>query len=446
MSMKGKIYSAVAVLVLVAVVIVAVAIYGILNINSDVQALGRQAKRAVNLSTIDSIVLSREIGSLQLILATDPERKQELVKNYLDASEANMAQEIADYLTNFPEDATPEMLARPKTIQELWNVYVRSTNRVVETALHDSAQEAHATAQTMTSFWAELSREIDEIINSITNDVSDRLIAWRSTLLGVKTTIANYRFYLARMIDSPSDEETARMADEVRKQFNSLIESIASGASVPLGHGQRAAAMAERIESFRPTMEEVIRIGSIQSRVNALRLLNTEVEADLQKLEHYVADLIANSTKDQNESLDHAIARGRDIVIQSLIVAVVGILLGLLMAWRTISTIVGRLNSIISELGEASHQVQSASGSISSASQELADGANEQAASLEETSSALEQMASMTRMNADNATKTNDTTIANNKAISVGSQAVDELKDGIIHALLDGEGEAACVH
>ncbi len=58
MSMRGKIYSAVAVLVIVAVVIGGVAIRGILSINENVQALGRQAKRAVNISTIDSITLS----------------------------------------------------------------------------------------------------------------------------------------------------------------------------------------------------------------------------------------------------------------------------------------------------------------------------------------------------------------------------------------------------
>ncbi len=54
---------------LAAVIIGFVSIRGILEINSDVQALGRQAKRAVNIVRIDAITLNRTIGSLQMILA-----------------------------------------------------------------------------------------------------------------------------------------------------------------------------------------------------------------------------------------------------------------------------------------------------------------------------------------------------------------------------------------
>jgi methyl-accepting chemotaxis protein len=82
-------------------------------------------------------------------------------------------------------------------------------------------------------------------------------------------------------------------------------------------------------------------------------------------------------------------------------------------------------------LEESSDQVQSAASEISSTSQSLAEGATEQAASLEQTSSALEQMASMTRVNSDNATKTNATTMDNNKTIAEGSVAVDNMSQAM---------------
>ncbi|MDR1745205.1 MAG: methyl-accepting chemotaxis protein [Planctomycetota bacterium] len=431
MSMKGKIYSAIAVLVAVAIVIVVVSVFGILTINSDVQALGRQAKRAINVATIDAITLNRTIGSLRVILAATPEDKQGVVDQYVAAAETDMARELADYRSNFPEDATEDMLSRPKTVEALWGEYVRSTARVTELALVDSTRQAHAVAQTMTGFWGELSGEIDAVTASVTDSMPAGIVSWRTALLGAKLNVANYRFYLARLIDSPSMEETMRLADETRKQFDGLIAAAAGGASLPRGYGAKAKSIAERVEANRQGMEEVIRIASIKSNANALRILNSDAEAAFSKLNQFTSGLIETSRNDQELSLTHAVERGKNIVAESLIVGVVGILAGLLLAWRTIAAIVGRLHAIIDGLGESSREVRFASGSISSASQELAEGATSQAASLEETSSALEQMASMTRQNADNANKTNDTTVANNKTIVAGSQAVDNMSQAM---------------
>ncbi len=98
MSMKGKIYSAVAVLALVAIVITVVSILGINSINSNVQALGRQAKRAVNIATIDSITLTREIGALNAILAATPEAREKALHAFTDV-EANMSIKITPFVS-----------------------------------------------------------------------------------------------------------------------------------------------------------------------------------------------------------------------------------------------------------------------------------------------------------------------------------------------------------
>ncbi len=431
MSMRGKIYSAVAVLALVAVVITVVSIMGIMEINNNVQALGRQAKRAVNIATIDSITLSREIGALRVMLAASPERRQEVLEQHILASEEHMEEELSDYRNNFPTNASQEMLARPETVKKLWDEYLKATLEVVELARQDSTRQAHATAQTVTAFWGELARALDELIASITNNMPDVIVNWRTALLGAKLNIANYRFYLARLIDSPSMEETLRLADQTRNEFNSLIAAAKAGESLPPGFGEKAAAIVRQVEEKRSVMEEVIRVASIKSSANALQTMNTLAEEAFVKLDQYTTGLIENSRNEQNASLAAAEERGRTIEIAALVIGVVGILAGIIIAWRTISMIVGRLQTIIEGLSDASNEVSSAAGSISTASQELADGATSQAASLEETSSALEEMASMTRLNADNSTKTNETTIANNRAIGEGAQAVDNMSQAM---------------
>jgi methyl-accepting chemotaxis protein len=87
------------------------------------------------------------------------------------------------------------------------------------------------------------------------------------------------------------------------------------------------------------------------------------------------------------------------------VVTVMAFVLGALLSFFIIRSIVNPIKRIIDGLSEGSEQVASASGQVSSASQQLAEGASEQAASLEETSSSLEEMSSMTTQNAENATE-----------------------------------------
>ncbi len=85
------------------------------------------------------------------------------------------------------------------------------------------------------------------------------------------------------------------------------------------------------------------------------------------------------------------------------IIALVGIIAILIVAFLMARAITHPINRIITGLGDGSDQVASASAEVSASSQSLAEGASEQAAGIEETSSSLEEMSSMTRQNSDNA-------------------------------------------
>ncbi len=431
MSMKGRIYSSVALLVLVTVIIVAVAVYGIIGINNSAQSLGRQAKRALNVTTIDSIALTRMVGSLQMLIASTPERRKEVQDTYLIPAEKDMERELEDYRNNFPANATEAMLSRPKAIQTLWDEYVTLTGQVAELAFQDTARAAHQIALGMTPFWTLLDKEIIEICDSIKNDLPAPVVSWRAVIRGARANIATFRFLLSRMVGSESVDETKQLAEDTRRNLDEIIAAAERGATLSHGYGDKAKSIADRVKQTRQSMEEIIRFALIKSNVDAARIMNADAYAVFKKLDAYMTNLVADSKVSQDASLSATIAQGRNVVMWSLGVSIIGILLAVFLVWRTISGIIARLQGIISGLDKTSRQVQSTAGSIAGASQELAEGSTEQAASLEETSSALEQMASMTRQNADNATKTNDTTISNNKAIALGAEAVNDMSQAM---------------
>jgi len=112
---------------------------------------------------------------------------------------------------------------------------------------------------------------------------------------------------------------------------------------------------------------------------------------------------------------------------KSSIVGIIGIILGIVIAFfiaRSVTTVLTRISS---QLNEGAEHVASASGQVSSASQQLAEGASEQAASIEETSSSLEEMSSMTKQNADNASQADSLMKETNQVVGQANDSMNEL-------------------
>jgi methyl-accepting chemotaxis protein len=111
--------------------------------------------------------------------------------------------------------------------------------------------------------------------------------------------------------------------------------------------------------------------------------------------------------------------------VLSGIITLIGIAMGLFMAWFLTSRITKPVRRIINALSAGADQVGSASGQVSSASQELAEGASENAAALEETTASLEEMASMTKANAGNASHAKNLM---DETLTVVNRAGDSMK------------------
>ncbi|MBI5589349.1 MAG: chemotaxis protein [Deltaproteobacteria bacterium] len=134
--------------------------------------------------------------------------------------------------------------------------------------------------------------------------------------------------------------------------------------------------------------EELLLGSVVQKQRAAIELLGKLVEID--------RNIASDNTKTANEQANL-------LKTVSLVAAVGGVLLALILGFFITRSITVPIRRIIDGLNSGADQVASASSQISSASQSLAEGASQQAAAIEETSSSFEEISGMTRQNARNA-------------------------------------------
>jgi methyl-accepting chemotaxis protein len=132
------------------------------------------------------------------------------------------------------------------------------------------------------------------------------------------------------------------------------------------------------------------------------------------------------------EQAHHAAsATYRTTITTLLIIAGVGLFMGLFLMWAIGRGVTRPLNAVIQGLTEGAEQVSSASGQVSQASQQVSQGTSEQASGIEETSSSLEEIASMTKQNASNAVKANGLMSEVSGLINKGKESMDRLSVAI---------------
>jgi len=167
------------------------------------------------------------------------------------------------------------------------------------------------------------------------------------------------------------------------------------------------------------------------------RVCEAEMVAAARKLTEN-ANKLRGAKKEEMES----VAASSNFIMITL--AIVGVVLGAVLALLITRGIVKALTRIIEGLNEGADQVNDAAGQVSTASQQLAEGASEQASSLEETSSALEEMAAMTRTNAENAKEANTLSGQARNAAQNGDQTMEQL-GAAMTAINDSSGQISKV-
>ncbi len=209
-----------------------------------------------------------------------------------------------------------------------------------------------------------------------------------------------YKIEVAAAVDTPEEKALLAVINEADEKFDAVFN--------------------EKV------MPEVARI--LENRIGQYDGESDQLMGVVEEMATKIAASLNEEAAEASAEFDSVQATVRTLVVVFGIACVV---LGTVIAFMLVRSLVKTLTQIIAGLTEGAEQVASASGQVSSASQSLAEGATEQAAGLEETSSSLEEMASMTKQNADNAQQANTLASQARTAADTGSESMVRMNTAI---------------
>ncbi|MBU2547437.1 MAG: methyl-accepting chemotaxis protein [Proteobacteria bacterium] len=165
---------------------------------------------------------------------------------------------------------------------------------------------------------------------------------------------------------------------------------------------------ADGLKSRFNRQSNIERIEVVKAAVGSYRTAFTSY-IDLGRLQKEADTQMVEGAREVHKACEEVQAAQKSAMTQGFqatrfvmgIVALAGIIIGLLLSWVITVGVTRPIHRIIESLTSGGEQVASASSEVSSASQQLAEGASEQAAAVEETSASLEEMTAMTSRNAD---------------------------------------------
>ncbi len=104
MSMAKKIYMIIVLLIVVALFIMGLGLWSISQISSEAMALGRQGKRAVNISAVDRYLLQRQVLMNEIVASTDEAEMKKTIEGPFKQVELDIVKESEEYQANFPSN------------------------------------------------------------------------------------------------------------------------------------------------------------------------------------------------------------------------------------------------------------------------------------------------------------------------------------------------------
>jgi len=162
-------------------------------------------------------------------------------------------------------------------------------------------------------------------------------------------------------------------------------------------------------------------------REQAKKILTVDMIAALNDFSNQTLLILGKNAEDGEKGGRELVHEVQRSTVTLIIVGITGVLIGIVLAYFTITGTNKKLGQVATALNEAAHQVGSAANQVSAASQSLADGASQQAASLEETSASLEEIDSQTKRNAENAENARSLSTDTRQATEQGTQQMQEM-------------------
>ncbi len=431
MSMSKKIYSIVVLLIVIAIIITGVGIYSINRLSSSMDVMTRLASRAINYNGLSSLQLRRRINLMQILAEPTAEGKQEPAKR-LEELNARFEEEAVSLQNNMPPAAimTQQQRDAVPALRRLWAKYVEVTDEITRLGIENSNNMAVEVFESSEPFWDSIDAQIEKIVENIRNNEDPDIAGMAVTAMGVRTNISMFKNFMVKFI---ADHDRARAAAHLNNmqatigEIDKQLDQLTKGLPANLGGTIAATVHAQLRDQGIKVIEEVTSLVNRNTNGRASEIFTTTGDQAEREFIAYLDGLLDTTDASVRFETQNSHTLAAFVHTLMLVLSVIGIVIGAILAFITVRSIIRKLDNVITGLQTASSEVLNASNQISDASQDLAEGATEQASSLEETSSALEEMASMTRQNADNANKTNDTTRSNNNLIGSGAEAVGNM-------------------
>ncbi|MCD7896769.1 MAG: methyl-accepting chemotaxis protein [Planctomycetaceae bacterium] len=433
MSLSKKIYGIVLFLLIIAVGITGMAIYGITRLGGSLETMAGLANRSVNYNHMSSFQLRRRINLMQMLMATTVEEKQGPARR-LQEIDKQFEDEVESLRSNLPAVMTPIQATAIENIQKTWGKYVEITDEIARLAMANSNNEAIAIFEKSETFWDDVDARIEAAVAKVRANDDMEIHDTAITLRGARSDLHDFKNAAVRFTTDTNAAVRKAHEDEMLEMFQDVQEQLDRIAkALPADQGGRdvAAILQDIQRTGMPIIEQIRPMVNRNTNGRAMEIFDTTGDVAEKEFTAVIDNFVATTASSLESETSAGAALVRSVDIMMIAAGAIGILLGVGLSFLTVRGIITGLTRIIEGLGDASQQVLSASNQISDASQHLAEGSTEQAASLEETSSALEEMASMTRQNADNASKTNNTTKNNNKLIAVGADAVANMTEAM---------------
>jgi len=175
-----------------------------------------------------------------------------------------------------------------------------------------------------------------------------------------------------------------------------------------------------------------VEVKKVEIKFENERVGSVMIGLNFQSIQRATADLNQRIEGVVKETASTMEANRRNLWIQSVVAALIGIVLLCLAVYFSLNRfIIQPVNRISQGLREGAEQVASAAVQLSESSQSLSEGASQQAAAIEETSSSLEEIASMTRQNADSATQADHLMKEANQVVVRANDSMTELTNAM---------------
>jgi methyl-accepting chemotaxis protein len=224
-------------------------------------------------------------------------------------------------------------------------------------------------------------------------------------------------------------EPHRRFHEAIKKVQNTMKKSDISDADVMYAQVVYEQEMAQAMKFVFSNLDTIARFAyEVRNQFSdGQKLLFGPLMNTQRQLSDRIDQIVRFNMQKGETSTQNAVSRGALVKTISVVSALIGILIAIVLGWFMTRSIVIPVARIVKGISNGADEVASAASQVASASQSLAQGSSEQAASIEETSASLEEMSAMTHQNANNASEANALMSATSRVVAQANQAMQEL-------------------